>query len=355
MGPDQRMLMGRVRDSLTQRPVAGARVLLTTAAHVAGSQLGEATLQTITTDSLGIYAACGVPINQRVTVHALAPERSSRFVSLQFGEQEVTVGRRDRVPLASDIWNQDLVLHDSRTTVIPVSGVVTEAGTGQPVRDAIVQVLGAGSTAKTDSAGAFAFSGIVAGDHRLAVRRVGYAASDFAFAIPAGRPVHLPPGQLELEPIPTALDPIVVEADLYENRKLAGFFQRRERGMGDFITRAEFAQLSPAHTTDILRLVPAIRVRANPNYYRRKEDGTLDTRRFVVESARIGSPFVWEEECPAIVYVDGNYYGTTLDEDIDQLVFASDIDAIEAYHGGQVPPRFNIRGSSCGVILIWTQ
>jgi hypothetical protein len=96
---------------------------------------------------------------------------------------------------------------------LTISGRVTDASTGAPVRGALVQLDERGPRAIADSTGAFQLRGVAAGRHVVNVTRFGYS------TLSRGVDVSQPPAPLELvmEPSPLTLPGIDVmgaEVDL---------------------------------------------------------------------------------------------------------------------------------------------
>jgi hypothetical protein len=132
----------------------------------------------------------------------------------------------------------------------------------------------------------------------------------------------------------------------------AGFYDRQAEGFGVFVDRPRLDEWNPGVVTDVLRRVPGVRVRPNPNYGRRPARFLpVDTRRFLVELSR--NPI---EGCDPVLFLDGLYIGTLTAFDVDVLVADEELAGMEVYRGAsEVPPRFRLRGSTCGVLVLWTR
>lgn len=57
------------------------------------------------------------------------------------------------------------------------------------------------------------------------------------------------------------------------------------------------------------------------------------------------------DPCAVLIFLDGMFLG---DVDAD-IVRTWDLAAVEFYSGAQVPVRYRISGSGCGVMLLWTK
>ena len=191
---------------------------------------------------------------------------------------------------------------------------------------------------------------------------------------PDNTALALSPGTLALIPGDTAiaLDPVTISAQAIV-QQLVGFEQRRNVGLGSFVDREEFVKWNPVLATDVLRHMRGLRVRANPRY------GTgSDTRRWLIESSRdvggritriltsnaerigatagqVGSGQTLVSECPVLLFLDGMFLGDTYSNNINNIVTATNLLAVESYTPAQVPIRFAFPGSTCGVVVFWTR
>lgn len=150
----------------------------------------------------------------------------------------------------------------------------------------------------------------------------------------------LPSGSIvyELRPLDVSVGQLPVRG------KLAGFYRRLDRGAGRYITREEIEARDPYRLSDIVHLVPG---------FQTVKFGDGSGRRH----ARIGRSEVLEslQRCSVQYWIDGmplpQHTGFELD-----AVRPGDVAGIEVYRGpSETPARFQRRGSSCGVVVIWTR
>ncbi len=87
---------------------------------------------------------------------------------------------------------------------------VVDAQTKAPIANAAVQLDGESTSRFTDQAGWFAYHGLSAGEHTIAIRSIGYAPLAVAITIPNGATVAR---VLQLTPAPVPLSGIVIVAD----------------------------------------------------------------------------------------------------------------------------------------------
>lgn len=232
-------------------------------------------------------------------------------------------------------------------SVARLVGSVVVAGTGAPVSDAEIRVVGTDRRASTDGRGRFTLEAMEAGPALLEVRTGSGLKGRVAVTLAGGdnrgavlairlRPAVLP--GLEVE----------VRAGGDPGGRTAGFARRRERRSGVFLDRAEIERRSPRRTADLLRRMPGVRLERHRWYH--------GLERIVVDR----TPPSLQGPCPVMIYLDGNrlpdlrrFGYRRLDLD---LPAPDEIEAMELYTGaGRVPARFAGPGARCGVLAIWTR
>ena len=233
---------------------------------------------------------------------------------------------------------------DPTTTL---TGRILEGGSGQPVEGAGVELNG-NVVAVSGGDGHFRASRvpITWGSNQIQVSRLSYLdeTSELWIADP-NETIDL---SVTLHPEPIEVGGVVVEGDrrrrLFE-RRMRPFYERRERGSGDFFTRSEIEERNPIVITDLSRGVPGV---------------TLTQSDFSVQIrfSRAMRGLGGGTGCSSpLIYVDGAFAGGAGDYvNLDNLVIPNQVEAIEVYKGpSQIPPQFNMTGSACGVIVIWTR
>jgi hypothetical protein len=364
-----RVLVGRVRHRDGGTAVAGAKVraswqiIQTDAARFLVREVEG----TADADATGRYVLCGLPAGRAIAVVANDGALASRTASVLFPDaRKGTLSFAWDKALASPythgyavefpVWALDLVLVNTLgdRSGVPVSrglaGVVADSVTGEPIAAVLVSVNGRTQT-MTGPDGAFH----MALDERrgerdvVTFRRVGYRPVTKEIWVDADQAtVFLP---VSLAPLPVELAEIVVEG---ESRvvpaKLAGFYARRERGWGDFLTEEDIERLNTQNVLDVVQRVPGI------NYYPPSGANVVGSVGYI-EFSR-ASLSCKGGRLPPAVYVDGLLFVAPDWRNADGLLTLAVIDvaAMEFYNGpSQVPPEFNRTGSACGVIVIWTK
>lgn len=214
-----------------------------------------------------------------------------------------------------------------------ITGEVRNAA-GLGVAGAELSVPGTALTARTDLSGSFRLTGSGAGTISLAVRRLGFRPTTVDVAV---RPRETTRTSVTLERAVQELAAVVVQEQRERRGGLGTFDRRRKLGIGHFITREEIDRRNPVYLTDMLRMVPGVRV--SPGRFA----GTSTVR---MRGARC-APLVWLDGAP----LGAGYF------DVDVLTPQS-IEGVEIYTGPSTVPAqlMDARGqSSCGVIAVWSR
>jgi len=213
-------------------------------------------------------------------------------------------------------------------------GRVVDYATGDALYGAAVSLAsGPGGTRGlgtrvTDEEGLFLFRPVPPGTYNLTVTLMGYR------TLREPMPVE---GQTDLQVVlklavsPVELDPIEVVVERQLRGPMADFERRRQRGMGTYITREEIEDRNPYVLTDLLRMVPGLRV--------------TSVGPFGEQAIRLRG------NCQPEIIVDG--MRTTIGNDIDHVLPPRDVEAVEVYKGVELPVEFG--NNSCGAIVVWTR
>jgi len=220
-----------------------------------------------------------------------------------------------------------------RDSLATLSGQVVSAMTGGPLPDARVVLRVAGRGAFTSEAGRFRIADVRPGQDTIRVSLVGFADQQMPLEIVPGRETR---ATFLLSETVLRLEDITVEVEGRDDRasgKLRGFWQRREHGMGHYITPEMIEERNPQEPADLLRMVPGVRV------------GATRLGRTPVEMSRRSG-----RSCEPTIFLDGSINRRFSFDDLN----VADLAAIEIYRGpSETPSRFSF-SESCGVILVWT-
>ena len=222
---------------------------------------------------------------------------------------------------------------DADSTTANLTGQVVSAMTGGPLADARVLLKSSGRGAFTDSTGHFTIRDAPAGRDTLQVSLIGFAEEQVPLTLEADHTTRV---TLMLSETVLRVEDITVEvrSPRREIGKLSGFWDRQKMGLGQFITPEEIEEANPQHGSDLLRMVPGVRV---------------GPYRFGRAPVSIGRA---RQGCPPTYYVDGVRRQDWHIDDMNR----DDLLAIEVYRGpSETPAQYKFGGRTCGTIVIWTR
>ncbi|HEX8358995.1 MAG TPA: TonB-dependent receptor [Longimicrobium sp.] len=215
---------------------------------------------------------------------------------------------------------------------------VADRAGGRAVEGAVVHV--AGLYAFTDSLGFASVAPVSPGERVVRVSRIGYRTAELRLPVDtAGASARV-----RLVPAPIALAGIVVQRPIGERRglRITGFYERRSRGLGAFLTRGELDRVPGRRLTDVLRTTTGVRI----------VPGNRGEMR-VVSSRAIMAPG-GGAQCYMTIYLDHSVLdrnGGGLD-----LIGSDEVEAIEVYRGpSELAVEYRHEGSACGVVQVWTR
>jgi hypothetical protein len=238
-----------------------------------------------------------------------------------------------------------------------VSGVVVDSA-GNPLH-AVVSVVGESLRVVTDSSGRFRLASVPPGLQVLAFRALGYRPRIWALALDPGQSAG---ERITLPLLPVALPEITVIGRRDVPSRLAGFYQRRQTGLGKYIDREAIDRRLTNSLGDYLQQIPGVRVLQAPGdpfnfslYFARCTGSRL--------KATGGGPCELVGGCAAAagpstrstvgVYVDG-FKAPGDPGEILGMINPADVEAIEVYRGpSELPAEF--MSDDCAAIVIWTR
>jgi hypothetical protein len=218
------------------------------------------------------------------------------------------------------------------TALVTVAGEVVDDDTGRPIEGAVVELRAHVSgtrgqgTRVTGRDGDFRFPDVPEGVYNLAVRAEGYDPMTDSLPVREGTDYHfilpLSKGRGSLEPRAVTSDPGREGARDYRGR-------RRRGGSGFLVTREDILEANPRFVSEMLSGVPG---------------GML------LPNGTGGYQLLLRNQCQPGVWLDGARMGTA---NIDGLVTPQAMEALEVYHGFELPVEFGV--NVCGGILLWTR
>ena len=215
-------------------------------------------------------------------------------------------------------------------TLARLTGTVSGSKNGRPLADVMLVVKGTGAFHTTDSTGAFSIERIPPGRHTLRLVWQDRVSEDYQVVLRAGQHLEL---AILLDVGGVELSPIIVEATSSEAvLSLAGFYQRRGKGFGRFVTGEDIEKRRPANLSAMLT-TSGITMRC-------------------VRTACYPARYASGRRCAVPVFLDG------LRVDVVGLDAqpVQDVLGIEVYRqGADTPAEFSRWSADCGAVLIWTK
>jgi TonB-dependent Receptor Plug Domain/Carboxypeptidase regulatory-like domain/Gram-negative bacterial TonB protein C-terminal len=206
---------------------------------------------------------------------------------------------------------------------------------GRSIAGAELTVEGTTVRGVTDERGELRFTAVRGGPATVRIRRLGFVPASVNVIVDQRVPAT---SIVMLTPIPQRLAPIIVRGANNYTGRMAGFYQRRDLGIGHFVSREKLEHDNPSQLTDVFRRLPGVQITST---------------RFIRNAVRFRGN---SGACWPLVWLDGAPLPTA-EFDLDFLSPQS-VEGIEVYSGiSQVPPQFmGSRGlGSCGVIVVWSR
>ena len=242
-----------------------------------------------------------------------------------------------------------------------IRGTVMDERTGDPVRAAgLVVVDSTGAEIRTvmaDSTGRFFVPLRASGRYMLVVEHLSYEEVLTPWlSIPGDSTLDV---EIRLTPLPFMLDPVVASGERQRRRlERAGFYSRRALGAGRYFEADEIERLNPLLPSDLLRLVPGVRILPLA-----LTNGSMVTFRSATRHRIGGEGSGGVFACAPTLALNGMIVrnGGAVDQNnpppiLDELVHAAEIAGLEVYPSGAgLPARFGGMFVPCGAILVWTR
>jgi hypothetical protein len=221
---------------------------------------------------------------------------------------------------------------DGQSGSAAVSGTVTleDSRTNAGAR---VEVVGTDIAATTNEKGDFSLRKLPSGSKILLIRHVGFAEEIVPVDLSSREEKRV---TVNLSRFVGVMDPVLVKARRTVGLEKVGFNQRKKNGMGFYIGPERLVGAHPLVLSDILRLVPGLRVEYG------EHGDMVSTARGITNGC-------------VQYYLDDSPYLESTHGDVNRFVRASDVRAVEVYQGLGTPAQFDRPGASCTTIVIWTR
>lgn len=217
-----------------------------------------------------------------------------------------------------------------RDTTARLQGTVTSSINGTPLAGVMIAVPAAPAFVVTDSTGTFRLDGLPTGLQRVRIAYLGRETEEYEFQLRPGKTKKL---EVLLDVEAVDLAPIVVTAQSLRSRNsLAGFYERKRRGWGRFITREQLDRDRPFRLSQLLWQY---------GFTYSCAGGSCGPVRY--SRGRL---------CRAAVIVDN----MRLPGDWIDVIHPDEVAGIEVYRSGMEQPLdFQVGGAGCGAVVIWTR
>jgi hypothetical protein len=222
----------------------------------------------------------------------------------------------------------------SAQEAVQIRGQVSDVVTRHPLSSASIEVYDLEAEGAltwqgmSDSTGIFVGPRLLPSLYQIRAGALGYRSISHMVPLSGYGSVDL---DIELSPDALELEPLVVVTRRRSALELNGFYERRRRGFGHSLNRAEIEARRPMQVTDLARTLPGVSV--TPGYLGR--GGILRMR----------------NGCVPDVILDGVRMGSPVR--LDEILQVSDLEGIEVYSGATSPMQYS--QSTCGTVMAWTR
>jgi hypothetical protein len=214
-------------------------------------------------------------------------------------------------------------------------GLVRDSS-GHGIPGAEVRARGNVVVAQSDDSGRFHVAQMPEGARGVFVRRLGFAPARVRIAPSSGATDSV---LVTLSAIAHELPELSVQEyhDSLSHSVLAGFWERRSRGFGKFVTRDDIEQRGTSEFVELMRAVPGVSIQI----YRGRRD--------IRFRGAVGSMF---RDCRPQYWVDG----VPLQSGSAEEFSPDNVEAVELYASpATTPPQFATRDLACGTVVVWTR
>ena len=376
------ILRGFARSARDGFPIPRARIRLEWPEYVVGRSGMQRTTRGIDAQAneAGGYLICGVPVGTTILANAFADADSSGIVELEIPgsallRRDLFLGRAAATVALSAVdtiapGTAAMTDSASRADSLPVrqapAGAADSASTrtvgardvprirglvltsnGTTVAGARIRLLGSVAEATSNYEGRFALAGVSSGTQMLDVRALGYLPGKVAVDVMGTGEASVTIVLDILESVGvnglTALDTLRVRG---ENRLGAAalavrraFEQRRQIGVGHFLTDSTIRAKTPHLPSELFRGIPGITVTS----------GSGGQGVYMRESATFNAS---KGLCLPTIFVDG---ARAPRAPVDQMAIVSDMRAVEIYARAEASPTQFQTSDGCGAIVLWTK
>jgi hypothetical protein len=229
------------------------------------------------------------------------------------GAQERGANNRAEAPARIRGQVLDLV------SALPIPGVairLTPAGSSEPI------------TRVSDEDGRFSFPELVSGTYVVELTHIAFGTARESLRVDQGADIDV---VAELAPAAIPLPPVVVSTSRRSRLDTSGFYDRRRTRSGTFITREQVENRPAMYLSDVLRMVPSLRLTSLPGGQ--------------------GSAITGRGGCFPTYFLDG--VRLLESASLDGFVLPDHLEGVEVYTAATAPAEYS--SGRCGAIVIWTR
>lgn len=230
-----------------------------------------------------------------------------------------------------------------------ITGRVTEAGSESGLEGVEISISGSERVFVTDPGGLFRIPDLRAGTYQLRFSRLGYEERGVRIDVGETERVNI---DVPLASAPIRLSPIDVVVERRDlNLELAGFYERREVELGQFLGPEQLEDRTVSKVTDLFNDLRGIR------WVTKEEPGGAAEETIAFNRGQgVVSFQAVRGICYPAVWIDDQLITAGGEEPavLNLLMTPRDVSAIEVYTGAaQIPSRFSGTGRACGAIVMW--
>jgi hypothetical protein len=321
-------VIGHVSDPETLQPVARAEVSIAWTEHEVSKEFGVRRTPRLvrdTTDTSGAFSICALPSSLEATLQARRGSAVTPEIPISLGDKPIELLVRTLLLSSADSGAKSGKASVSGQVVLEASP--TNAGSR-------VELVGTDNVVVTNEKGEFTMRNLPSGSKLLLVRHLGFVAQDVPVDLSSREEKRV---TIRLPKFVALMDPVLVTARRSVALDKVGFSKRSKTGFGYFIGPERLATMNAYQVTDLLKMVPGIRVNYGP-------DGET------VSSTRDGMGGGCVQ-----YYVDDMPFLELTPGDVNRFVTGGEIVAVEVYQGYNAPAQYMRAGGSCTTIVLWTR
>jgi hypothetical protein len=325
-------VIGHVTDPESLAAVGGAEVSIAWVQIDASKEIGVRRTPRVirdSTDAHGTFALCWLPNSMQATLQARKAGAVTAEIPISLGDQE------------SELFARTLLLSPadsgSKTGNAAVSGRVVLEGAPSNAGSR-VEVVGTDVVVLTNEKGDFTLRNLPSGTHVLLARHLGFGAATVPVDLSSHEARQV---TIKLPKYVAMLDPVLVTARREASLDKVGFSKRQRTGMGYYLGPEQIQAMHPNQLTDILRLVPSLRISSGP-----QGDEVTSSRGTTSLSGSGGC---------VQYFVDGMPWQSAEPGDINNFVNGNEVVGVEVYAGPGTPAEYSRGMQDCTTIVLWTK